>query len=166
MSDYITNVVTLKGIPKRIRNMLYRIKYDNEEIGSIDFNKIIPIPETLKNETHYNNFVEYESEFLCEWTIENWGTEGNSITVPSYKKDTIKFDAICSSLPEPVIKRLSEMYPDITLECAWAGKDFGYNVGKAIFKNGEAIYRNIPNDSKEAIDIAHEIYTHNTEKIQ
>lgn len=47
MPNYVTNVLTLHGNPAQIRVMLEAIQYDDLGIGSVDFNKIIPMPESL-----------------------------------------------------------------------------------------------------------------------
>lgn len=50
MPNHVTNVLTLHGDPTQIRAMLEAIQYDNLGIGSVDFNKIIPMPESLNIE--------------------------------------------------------------------------------------------------------------------
>ena len=47
MPNYVTNVLTLHGDQTQIRAMLEAIQYDDLGIGSVDFNKIIPMPESL-----------------------------------------------------------------------------------------------------------------------
>ena len=50
MPNHVTNVLTLRGEPEQIRAMLEAIRYDDLGIGSVDFNKIIPMPESLNIE--------------------------------------------------------------------------------------------------------------------
>lgn len=50
MPNYVTNVLTLHGDQTQIRAMLEAIQYDDLGIGSVDFNKIIPMPESLNIE--------------------------------------------------------------------------------------------------------------------
>lgn len=50
MPNHVTNVLTLHGEPEQIRAMLEAIQYDELGIGSVDFNKIIPMPESLNIE--------------------------------------------------------------------------------------------------------------------
>ena len=47
MPNYVSNVLTLHGDPAQIRAMLEAIQYDDLGIGSVDFNKIIPMSESL-----------------------------------------------------------------------------------------------------------------------
>lgn len=67
MPNHVTNVLTLRGEPEQIRAMLGAIQYDDLGIGSVDFNKIIPMPESLNIEAGsqtstglkaYQNFIE------------------------------------------------------------------------------------------------------------
>lgn len=47
MPNHIVNHISLQGDPEKIRSMLEAIKSDEHGIGSVDFNKIIPMPESL-----------------------------------------------------------------------------------------------------------------------
>lgn len=50
MPNHVVNHISLRGDPKKIREMLEAIKSDELGIGSVDFNKIIPMPESLNIE--------------------------------------------------------------------------------------------------------------------
>ena len=50
MPNHVTNVLTLHGESDQIRAMREAIQYDDLGIGSVDFNKIIPMPESLNIE--------------------------------------------------------------------------------------------------------------------
>ncbi len=54
MPNHITNIITIDGVSKeRISEILAAIRSDEVEIqqNSIDFNKVIPMPEELKVES-------------------------------------------------------------------------------------------------------------------
>lgn len=51
MPNYVENIITLKGDEKKIREMFEAIKSDDYGLGTVDFNKIIPMPESLKVES-------------------------------------------------------------------------------------------------------------------
>lgn len=51
MPNHIKNIITLKGDEKKIRKMLETIQNDNYGLGSVDFNKIIPMPKSLDIES-------------------------------------------------------------------------------------------------------------------
>lgn len=50
MPNHITNILTLEGDSEQVHAMLDKIKSDELGFGSIDFNKIIPMPESLNIE--------------------------------------------------------------------------------------------------------------------
>lgn len=50
MPNHIENIITLKGNEKQIREMLEVIKNDDYSLETVDFNKIIPMPESLNIE--------------------------------------------------------------------------------------------------------------------
>ena len=67
MPNHVTNNLTFHGDPEAIHRMLEAVKNDEEGFGSIDFNKILPMPRELNIESGsrttegiklYNNFLE------------------------------------------------------------------------------------------------------------
>lgn len=51
MPNHVENIITLKGDEKKIREMLEAIKNDDYGLGTVDFNKIIPMPKSLNIES-------------------------------------------------------------------------------------------------------------------
>lgn len=51
MPNHVKNIITLKGSEKQIREMLETIKNDDYGLGTVDFNKVIPMPESLNIES-------------------------------------------------------------------------------------------------------------------
>lgn len=47
MPNHVTNIIEFEGDAARIKEILYAIKLDEEELGSFDFNKVIPMPSTM-----------------------------------------------------------------------------------------------------------------------
>lgn len=67
MPNHVINNISLRGDPKKIRLLLETVKSDKIGAGSIDFNKVIPMPESLNIETSsrtdqglkaYRDFIE------------------------------------------------------------------------------------------------------------
>lgn len=50
MPNHITNILTIQADKDKVREILKSIKSDEYGIGSIDFNKLIPMPESLNIE--------------------------------------------------------------------------------------------------------------------
>lgn len=47
MPNHVTNKIKLIGEQKRVDELLNAVKYDEGEVGTIDFNKLIPMPKSL-----------------------------------------------------------------------------------------------------------------------
>ncbi len=50
MPNHVTNILTLSGDAAEVKKAMEAIKYDKVGVGSIDFNKIIPMPPSLNIE--------------------------------------------------------------------------------------------------------------------
>lgn len=50
MPNHITNILTIQADEDKVREILESIKSDENGLGSIDFNKLIPMPESLNIE--------------------------------------------------------------------------------------------------------------------
>ncbi|MCM1220978.1 MAG: hypothetical protein NC548_41480, partial [Lachnospiraceae bacterium] len=73
-----------------------------------------------------------------DWCCENWGTKWNAYCDTVIDDDRISFETAWST-PLPILKKLSETYPDLEIEHWWADEDVGCNVGHAIYKGGKII---------------------------
>lgn len=51
MPNHVTNILTIGADKDTVGHILQEIKTDKYDLGSIDFNKIIPMPETLRIES-------------------------------------------------------------------------------------------------------------------
>lgn len=58
MPNHFMSKIHLEGDQKRIQEMLEHVKYDDGDIGTLDCNKIIPMPESLNLES---GSIEWES---------------------------------------------------------------------------------------------------------
>ena len=50
MPNHVRNIIVIEADKAKITEILDAIKNDEKGIGSIDFNKLIPMPETLNIE--------------------------------------------------------------------------------------------------------------------
>lgn len=67
MPNYVTNRVIFVGKQKRIDELLEFIKETDGELGSFDFNKVIPMPDSIRNTQSGSN----EDAILCYLTAAN-----------------------------------------------------------------------------------------------
>lgn len=172
MPNHVKNIVRMEGITKL---PLFTVEQ------CFDFNKIIPMPESLNIEpgslediaveavmrkldhvrysfqrksyrrmtddefqqrTHgrnenelakiglqyISNKVLYGATTWYDWRCDNWGTKWNAYSNERQDEDTISFETAWSN-PEPVMLKLSEMYPEVVIEHWWADEDMGSNDG-------------------------------------
>lgn len=141
MPNHITNIVAVSGDESRMQSMLKEIQTDEYGVGSVDFNKIIPMPDDV--DSHY-------------WHIANWGTKWNSYgyTADTGFKDGKLTFLTAWSAPHPILEKMSEMYPDIKFKHEWADEDIGMNCGRYVYFDGERIEEYYPESSRERIEFA------------
>jgi hypothetical protein len=113
----------------------------------------------------YSNKQKYGATDWYHWCSSDlpgrWGTKWNSTPMDDPHiydgSNRIEFQTAWSP-PEPVIVRLSEMFPDAQFRNAWADEDIGMNVGEITYQEGEAIEYDVPSGgSKEAYEMAADI---------
>lgn len=214
MPNHIQNRVRLTGEQSRIDELLRAVRNDEEELGTIDFNKIIPMPKELDIECSsrteqgfkaysdfisvyllgqtdgkvdvfsipessekaflkvrkdiapetwslgkkaYQNKIKFGHSSWYDWCIANWGTKWNAYSFGEADANTMSFNTAWSC-SMPVMTKLSEMFPDVHFNFAWADEDFGNNVGEVELRGGERTYENIPTPfTKEAYEMAADI---------
>ena len=64
---------------------------------------------------YVSNIRKYGHATWYNWCIEHWGTKWNAYSNEQEDEDTIIFETAWSN-PAPVIQKLSEMYPEATIE--------------------------------------------------
>lgn len=226
MPNWVENRLSYNGNETEIKEMLEKIRYDNATIGTIDFNKIIPMPKSLDIEcgsrtdkgiemvknylenlpaelkgkegtyeeiledlhndsadisddeekkiwdvgvTAVDNLYKYNAPTWYEWCNDNWNTKWNAC---GYDENTDYSDSdfiwfqTAWSAPIPVIKKLSEMYPNIELTLEFADEDLGQNCGEMKFKGGDIIEEYIPHTGKEAMEFAARVWEYDLSDFQ
>jgi len=204
MPNHIKNRLAIIAEQDRIQEIIERIKSDEYGLGSIDFEKVIPMPPELKVESGsrsrkalefytlymldsraifrahlikeyqadqafidfgkqlYENKQNHGAADWYDWSIVNWGTKWNSYgyeDAPPYEGgNEIVFETAWSR-PEPVVKGLSQMFPDAQFRHQWADEDIGSNVGAVWYQGGVVVDWDMPDSqSKEAYEMASDIW--------
>jgi len=164
MPNHITNKVSLKGDTQKINEVIQFVG------DKMDFNKIIPMPEELEgtqspsSKPNRELIKKYGYDNWYDWRCANWGTKWNAYNfdtedcpIPHLNGTTYEFFTAWSA-PEPILFRLSEMFPDVEFELSFADEDMGYNCGIYTFLNGDVIDQWIPDfGSREATEFACEL---------
>jgi hypothetical protein len=102
-----------------------------------------------------SNYLKYGHATWYSWCLENWGTKWNAYGQNDERNsDNVIYFQTAWSSPIPVIKALSEKYPNNEFKIEYADEDTGSNCGSIVFKNGVMIIKTIfENQSKAAYDM-------------
>ena len=68
MPNHITNKITIISKQERINEILETIKHDEHGLGSIDFNKIIPMPDNIFRGDIGKKEKEFYGNYAKNWT--------------------------------------------------------------------------------------------------
>ena len=161
MPNNVMNRVKIIGHEKRIDEIFEAIKQDEHGLGSIDFEKIIPMPPGIfRGDLGPDEQKEYGENNWYDWSLSNWNTKWNSYgygDLPPAEDDEIVFETAWEP-PKPVIYALSKMYPDVQFGHAWADEELGFNVGEITYGDGEELSHDVPiGGSKEAYEMSADI---------
>lgn len=88
--------------------------------------------------TYIENYRKYGHTTWYDWCCAKWGTKWNACSCEILDDDTISFETAWSN-PEPIMLKLSEMYPNDIIKHWWADEDMGNNSGHRIYKGGEVM---------------------------
>ncbi|MHB1454220.1 MAG: DUF3846 domain-containing protein [Saccharofermentanales bacterium] len=90
MPNHVTNIITFRNIPQtRIDEILEEIQNDEYGIGSIDFNKIKPMPEHIfRGNLGTEQRKKYGDNNWYDWATDsrNWNTKWNAYDFALYGK--------------------------------------------------------------------------------
>ena len=158
MPNHIYNIVSFQCPHEQAEEILNSVKDDAVGIGSIDFNKLIPMPDDVyTGPLGMKEMAQYPGEKnWYDWSVNHWGTKWNAYGSDYLPKvdDSLVFQTAWSAVPN-VIQELSSRYPDVVMEYGWADEDFGSNTGSMEFKGGDVISVYLPDDqTPEAYEFA------------
>lgn len=158
MPNHITTRIKITGDPEAVKRVLNKIKNDEFGMGTIDFEKIIPMPKNIfKGNLGVRERELYGNNNWYDWSIANWGTKWNAYgfdpNTDYSKEKELKFLTAWSA-PHPVIAKLSEMFPSVKLEHEWADEDIGMNCGRHVYYDGERIEEYYPKSEMDRLEFA------------
>lgn len=158
MPNHITTRIKITGDPEAVKRVLNKIKNDEFGIGTIDFEKIIPMPKNIfKGNLGVRERELYGNNNWYDWSVANWGTKWNAYgfdpNTDYSKEKELKFLTAWSA-PHPVIAKLSEMFPSVKLEHEWADEDIGMNCGRHVYYDGERIEEYYPESEMDRLEFA------------
>ena len=120
MPNHITNIITYNGDRKHIEKMLEDIKIDELGIGTVDLNKIVPMPDDVyKGNLGRKERELYGNKNWYDWSIANWGTKWNACdTVYDAKNKLLQFNTAWSA-PKPIFVEIARANPNAKLEIVY-----------------------------------------------
>lgn len=130
--------VELQGTVSPMRTISQK-DYDAQEAriakGELSpIEKSFGISRSLTVELATEYLIQFGANNWYDWQNANWGTKWNGYS-QSMDGDVIVFDTAWST-PEPIIAKLSSMFPDLRFEVEYADEDLGHNVGKYVYVDG------------------------------
>ena len=79
MPNHVQNRITFEGEPKQVAALLAAIQNEKYGIGSIDFQKIIPMPSNIyRGNLGQKELERYGENNWYDWSVKNWGTKWNA----------------------------------------------------------------------------------------
>lgn len=112
MPNHVTNIIEIKGDPNRLKSLFEAVKNDEHGLGSIDFNKLIPMPPELDIE---------------EGSQTKRGLKAYKDFIEVYTFNGKKEDFDLLNIPEKSKQAFLRVRPDID-RAAW-------NLGRQAFQN-------------------------------
>lgn len=87
---------------------------------------------------YITNVIRFGAATWYDWCQKNWGTKWSAYETRLFDADTLTFTS-ANTPPEPVLARLSKMYPDVEIEHWWASVSCGENTGYAKYSGGKLV---------------------------
>lgn len=103
----------------------------------------------------FHNVREFGCPTWYEWRIQNWGTKWNA-SGAEVLDGRLSFLTAWNA-PKPVMEKLTEMFPTVSIHHAWADEDIGYNCGDRTYKNGAVTQEYIPT-GQEAVELGCDLW--------
>ena len=105
-------------------------------------------------EKYVGIFQRHGAKDWYDWSNANWGTKWNAYSTYSEPNGDcsiiIFFQTAWSGVPN-IISALTEKYPDLTFDYAYADEDMGYNCGEGYGEDGEFSFTMLAGGSDEAM---------------
>lgn len=129
---------------------VWRIQDDTAGLGSVDLNRITPMPVWMREEPLSAGTVRRQGGENCwlDWRQANWGTRWNTLKAQASAAaydggDTILFYTQDAGVPV-LMQHASRLCPDAALLYAWASRDVGMDCGAARYRDGEILAQICP----------------------
>lgn len=163
MPNHVTNILTFVGDKDEIKAMHEAVKNKKYGLGTIDFNKIIPMPRNIfRGNLGVKERRKFGKNNWYDWSVDNWGTKWNAYGYDgteygSYMQGTMSFLTAWAA-PHPVIRKLSTLYPELEITHEWANEDYGSDCGRIVYRGGEQYEEYYPEYVEDILDFVSNIF--------
>lgn len=154
---------TVVPMPKELEGVASPARIVSEK----EYEKALKEKETTEDSFFYMPITQkmanrFQKEFGAtdwyEWRLANWGTKWEASESSIEENDNFVYFNTAWSMPEAFYVALSKKYPNHKFHTTWYDEDFGYNLGKATFQNGNIIEEYLPEGgSNEAYELLFEL---------
>ena len=152
----IRNILHIQGGGARAAALFDFIADRRYGRGSVDFNRITPMPPWVyRQPTNLALLEKYGGENCSRgWCGKHWGTEQNTLRPERSAKaydggSSIRFDTADSDVRE-LMRKLSLVFGELYLDYLWASEDIGSSVGAVQYRDGETLIEFIPTPGTRA----------------
>jgi len=128
MPNWIHNAITLEGDRDKLDAFQQKLKGEN---GSVDFNRIVPMPP--HSDTFYadgplgeTERERYGKHNWYDWSMEHWGTKWNACEPHLSQGKRLSYDFYTAwDAPRPLIEPITALAQSLGLTMRWECRDEG-----------------------------------------
>ncbi|MCL2433259.1 MAG: hypothetical protein FWD16_01900 [Clostridia bacterium] len=161
----IRNYLQIRGAATDIAAVFSFVQTDTAGVGSIDFNKIEPMPPWVyTGELSPEAEQSYGAENCWkQWCISHWGCPRNAVypekSAGEYDGgDTILFFTEGCDV-RGLMRKLSLVFKTVRLRYMWSDEEIGKNAGVISFRDGVGYPKILPDAySREAYELAFDVF--------
>ena len=111
MPNHITNILRVSGDPEKVRAMFEAIKDDKIGLGSLDFNKVIPMPAHIfRGNLGMAEREKYGKENWYDWSISIGEPSGTAMATMVHMPRRTLTVSISSSRPHGAVRKMSLLH--------------------------------------------------------
>lgn len=169
MPNWCKNNLKIEANGTKVLELLELLK---DEKGELTFNKLVPLPDELKDtqaptpdtvsEEEKQRLIEkYGSTNWYDWRLKNWGVKWDASDSGLYKRDDDWFASFTTPWGPPIefLKEVSKKFKNITFTLQYADEGIGTPpLGEATFTDGDVWFDGPEDMTKDAEKFASSVW--------
>ena len=160
----VFNYLRIQAGPEVYSAAFAAIADDHAGPGSIDFNKITPMPAWVYRGELDSATLAARGKENCwrDWSLQNWGSEWNAMEpeacASAYDGGPGIYFITKSGDVRMLVDHLSRMYPEVYFDYLWANQDIDKGAGALQYLDGVLTFSYLPEPgTKAAYDLAFDV---------